>query len=80
MKQRHTSWVAVGFNKGVEEPTWFYAFRTSEKAIEFTKRAAAHINPELSSVEWLVYPCEYMEVEETLTSMEDSVRDWDEEK
>jgi hypothetical protein len=80
-KQVHYAWVCVGHNKDVQEPTWFYAFRTPEKAMEFTKQAAAHSNPEISTVKWVSYPCEFMEVDATITSMEQSVREsvqvWD---
>lgn len=73
-KQRHIAWVCVGHNKGVEGLTWFYTFRTAWKGIEFTKRAAAHLNPDISTVEWEMYSCELMGVDETLANMEECVR------
>lgn len=72
--QVHYAWVCVGHNKDVQEPTWFYAFRTPWKGIEFTKKAAAHSNPEISTVRWAMYPCVLDEVDATITSMEQSVR------
>lgn len=72
--QRHTAWVCVGKNKGVEEPTWFYAFRTSEKGVAFMKEAEAHTNPDISTVKWEMYPCEFMSVDDTISDMEESVR------
>lgn len=78
MKQRHTSWVCEGRNKGQRVPTWFYAFRTSEKGLEFIKKATAHTNPEIASVHWELWPCEFMSVDETIADMEECV--WEEEK
>jgi hypothetical protein len=66
--------VCFGKNKGVEGLTWFYTFRTAWKGIEFTKRAAAHPNPDISTVEWEMYSCEFMSVDETLANMEECVR------
>jgi len=66
MKQRHYAWVCVGTNEGSLEATWFYAFRTCEKAYAFTAKAFEMD----ASVEWLVYPCEFMSVEETLENMD----------
>lgn len=80
MKQRHTAWACIGCNEGEVDPAWFYVFRTSEKGVAFMKEAEAHTNPELSSVKWIMYPCEFMSVDETIANMEESVRDWDEEK
>lgn len=72
--QRHTAWVCFGKNKGVEGLTWFYAFRTAQKGIEFTEKAKAHANPDISTVEWEMYSCELMTVDDTISDMEENVR------
>lgn len=62
MKQRHISWVCVGTNTGETVPTWFYAFRTYEDANAFVSEAKS----KTVEVNWDIYPCELMSVEETV--------------
>lgn len=60
--QRHLAWVCVGTNEGATQPTWFYVFRTSEKADSFVDQA--------KGVAWEVYPCELEEPRDALRNFE----------
>jgi len=75
MKQRHTAVLCQGRNLGQKEPTWFYVFRTFEKAQEFIGKAKTHIDFAISSVTWELWPCEFMDVDETITNMTECVAD-----
>ena len=76
MKQKHTAWVCMGYNNEAESynnvaATWFYVFRTLDKSLEFIR--AAEANPNLATIYWHLWPCNFREVDESLAALENSV-------
>ena len=63
-KQRHLAWVCVGTSAMDAVPTWFYAFRTHDKAHEFVDKACAKTH----GMMWEIYPCELEEPDEALAN------------
>ena len=61
-KQRHLAWVCVGTSAMDAVPTWFYAFRTHDKAQAFVDQT--------KGVAWEIYPCELEEPDEALANFE----------
>ena len=61
-KQRHLAWVCVGTSAMDAVPTWFYAFRTHDKAQAFVEQT--------KGVAWEIYPCELEEPDEALANFE----------
>lgn len=61
-KQRHLAWVCVGTSALDAVPTWFYAFRTHDKAQAFVEQT--------KGVAWEIYPCELEEPDEALANFE----------
>lgn len=61
-KQRHLAWVCVGTSALDAVPTWFYAFRTHDKAQAFVDQT--------KGVAWEIYPCELEEPDEALANFE----------
>ena len=61
-KQRHLAWVCVGTSEMDAVPTWFYAFRTHDKAQAFVDQT--------KGVAWEIYPCELEEPDEPLANFE----------
>ena len=61
-KQRHLAWVCVGTSAMDAVPTWFYAFRTHDKAQAFVDQT--------KGVAWEIYPCKLEEPDEALANFE----------
>ena len=70
-KQRHIAWVCVGTSALDEVPTWFYAFRTHDKANEFVDKACTKTH----GMMWEIYPCELDEPDEALANFEQCLKE-----
>lgn len=63
-RQQHTAWLCAGTNRENVVPTWFYTFRTAQKANQFvvmTQKHAPHIW-------WEIYPCPLDEVDDAMAA------------
>lgn len=69
-KQRHMAWVCVGTSALHAVPTWFYTFRTHEKAQEFVDKACTKTH----GMMWEIYPCELEEPDEALANFEQCMK------
>ena len=69
-KQRHMAWVCVGTSALHVVPTWFYTFRTHEKAQAFVDMACEKTH----GMMWEIYPCELEEPDEALRNFEECMK------